>query len=312
MKEIEALSLAVLMGGPGHEREVSLASGKGVASALRSICREVVEVDVTGNDVTMPDQCDMAFNVVHGTFGEDGQIQRILDQQSVLYTGEGVEASEAAFDKTISKGLFTAAGVATPHYALRRPGQQLEFKLPCVIKAPRQGSSVGVFIAKDEASAAEALREVAKLDKVILLEEFVTGRELTVGVLGRSPLPVIEIIPQDGFYDFRNKYPFLKPGGGAQHVCPAKLSKREEDAVKSLALAACDALQVEVYCRVDVLLPASGLPTVLEINTIPGMTEASLLPEAAGVAGISYPELCRQIIQLSIARFERLGGPDDL
>ncbi len=307
MKEIEAMTVAVLMGGPGEEREVSLASGRGVCGALKDVCARVIELDIDNDTPELPAGCDLAFNVVHGTFGEDGQLQRVLEQQGVPYTGEGVAASEAAFDKIISKKLFSAAGVNSPEYAIRKPGEALDFDLPCVIKAPRQGSSVGVFIARDEAAAEDALVQAGKLDNEILLEEFVAGRELTVGVLGRETLPVIEIIPQEGFYDFRNKYPFLSPGGGAQHVCPANLSAAEQSAVESIALAACDALNVEVYCRVDVLLPDNGIPSVLEINTIPGMTEASLLPEAAAVAGISYSELCRRIILLSLERIQREG-----
>jgi D-alanine-D-alanine ligase len=168
-----------------------------------------------------------------------------------------------------------------------------------VIKAPRQGSTVG------EADGVEkAMREAAKYDHELLVEKFVTGRELTIGILGNQALPIIEIIPKGGFYDFTNKYPFLNPsaGGSAEHVCPAAIPASETAAIQELSLRAHRALGLQVYSRVDVLLPGEGAPTVLEVNTIPGMTEASLLPEAAGVAGIGYAELCARIIALSAAR----------
>ncbi|MGZ5019410.1 MAG: D-alanine--D-alanine ligase, partial [Chthoniobacterales bacterium] len=170
-----------------------------------------------------------------------------------------------------------------------------------VIKAPKQGSTVGVYIVQEEAELAYALQDAAEYDARGWVEEFSSGRELTIGVLGDQALPIIEIIPKGGVYDFTNKYPFLNPsaGGAAQHVCPANIPDEETRAIQELALRAHRSLGLRVYSRVDVLLPENGEPTVLEVNTIPGMTEASLLPEAAGVAGISYPQLCARIIALS-------------
>ncbi len=287
--------IAVLMGGPGSEREVSLATGAGVAKALRSLGAKVSEVDVRGPEFDLPNETELAFIAVHGTFGEDGQIQRILETRGVSYTGEDVEGSEAAFDKIISKEKFEAAGVTTP--ADERP----TMSLPLVIKAPKQGSTVGVYIVKEPNELANALREAAKYDERLLVEKFIPARELTIGVLGEVALPILEIIPKGGFYDFTNKYPFLNPsaGGGAQHVCPAQIPEKETRAIQELALRAHRSLGLKVYSRVDIMLPETGQPTVLEINTIPGMTEASLLPEAAGVAGIGYAELCARIIELS-------------
>jgi D-alanine-D-alanine ligase len=165
---------------------------------------------------------------------------------------------------------------------------------------------VGVVIVKNERELESAMAEVAKYARELLVEKFVQGRELTIGILGGEALPILEIIPKGGFYDFNNKYPFLNPqaGGGAQHVCPAKIDKEKTREIQELALRAFHALGLQVYGRVDVLLPEDGAATVLEINTIPGMTEASLLPEAAAAAGISYPDLCLRIIELSRAREE--------
>jgi D-alanine-D-alanine ligase len=296
--------IAVLKGGPSAERDVSLATGAGVAKALRSLGTEVTEVDVRGDDFELPNETELAFIALHGTFGEDGQVQQILEDRGVAYTGEGVEESRIAFDKILSKRNFDAAGVPTPAWEVITKGQQPTLTLPYVIKAPKQGSTVGVYIVKEESGLTKALQDAAEYDERLLVEKFIPGRELTIGVLGELALPIIEIIPKGGFYDFTNKYPFLNPtaGGAAQHVCPANLPDDQTRAIQDLALRAHRSLGLGVYSRVDVMLPENGEPTVLEINTIPGMTEASLLPEAAGVAGISYAQLCLRIIELSRAR----------
>jgi len=298
--------IAVLMGGPGSERDVSLATGRGVAKALRSLGAEVAEIDVHDEHFELPDDVDLAFLTIHGTFGEDGQLQRILEQRGIAYTGDGVEASANAFDKIRSKKKFRERGVTTPHWQVVKAGQRPTIPLPIVVKAPRQGSTVGIFIVKNESELESAMAEATKYDRELLIEKFVPGRELTIGILGDQALPILEIIPKGGFYDFTNKYPFLNPGagGGAEHVCPAKIPEDETRAIQELALRAHRSLGLQVYSRVDVLLPENGAATVLEVNTIPGMTEASLLPEAAAAAGINYVDLCARIIALSRARTE--------
>ncbi|MDQ6810246.1 MAG: D-alanine--D-alanine ligase [Verrucomicrobiota bacterium] len=298
-------NIAVLMGGPGSERDVSLATGRGVAQALRSLGAEVTEVDVEGPDFTLPEGTELAFIALHGTFGEDGQVQEILESRGVPYTGEGVVGSRTAFDKILSKEKFREQAVATPYWQVIAEGQRPTIPIPYVIKAPRQGSTVGISIVKNEKEVGAALADALKYDRELLVEKFIPARELTVGVLGEQALPIIEIIPpKGGFYDFTNKYPFLNPsaGGGAQHVCPAMLSEEQTQEIQQLALRAHRALGLCVYSRVDVMLPEEAEPTVLEVNTIPGMTETSLLPEAAAAAGISYPQLCERIVQLSRAR----------
>lgn len=296
--------IAVLMGGPGSEREVSFATGKGVVNALRSLGAEVTEVDVKGPDFELPSEIELAFLTIHGTFGEDGQVQRILEERGIAYTGDGVGPSELAFDKIRSKEAFRDHGVTTPYWQIVSVGQRPTIPIPFVIKAPREGSTVGVHIIKNEREIDAAMADAATFAQEILVEKFIAGRELTIGILGDQALPIIEIIPKGGFYDFTNKYPFLNPaaGGGAEHVCPAKIPDEQTRAIQDLALRAHRSLGLEVYSRVDVILPDDDEPTVLEINTIPGMTEASLLPEAAAVAGIGYPELCARIIELSRKR----------
>ncbi|HEX4666036.1 MAG TPA: D-alanine--D-alanine ligase [Chthoniobacterales bacterium] len=295
--------IAVLKGGPGSERAVSLASGAGVAKALRSLGSIVTETDLEDSNFVLPDETEIAFIAIHGTFGEDGQLQQILEDRGIPYTGEGVDESRLAFDKIPAKQKFTEHGVTTPHWENIRVGQEPTLPLPYVIKAPRQGSTVGVYIVKEESQVAPALSEAAQYDNELLIEQFIPGRELTIGVLGELALPVLEIIPKSGFYDFNNKYPFLNPqgGGGAEHVCPAQIPGELTGKIHDLALLATRSLGLKVYSRVDVILSQQNEPFVLEINTIPGMTEASLLPEAAAAVGISYPELCARIIELSLA-----------
>jgi D-alanine-D-alanine ligase len=299
--------IAVLMGGPGSERDVSLATGRGVSKALRSLGAEVVDVDVHDEHFALPKDVDLAFITIHGTFGEDGQLQKILEERSVPYTGDGVEPSRAAFDKILSKEKFREHNVVTPEWEVVEVGQRPTISVPLVVKPARQGSTVGVVIVKNASELDSAMAEAGKYDQKLLIEKFVSGRELTIGVLGDQALPILEIIPKGGFYDFNNKYPFLNPqgGGGAEHVCPAKIDPNKTKQIQEQALDAFRALGLVVYGRVDVLLPDSGEPFVLEVNTIPGMTEASLLPEAAAAAGINYVDLCARIIALSRARAER-------
>ncbi len=295
--------IAVLMGGPGSERAVSLATGAGVAKALRSLGAEITEIDVRDAQFEMRDDTEIAFNAIHGTFGEDGELQQILEDRGVAYTGEGVLESQLAFDKIASKEKFREHVVVTPDWEIIRVGQQPSLPLPYVIKPPRQGSTVGIQIVRQKAEAAAALSEAARYDDRLLIEKFIAGRELTIGVLGDLALPILEIIPKSGFYDFNDKYPFLNPsgGGGAEHVCPAKIPEGLTKGIQELALAAGRSIGLKVYARVDILLSPTDEPFVLELNTIPGMTETSLLPDAAAVAGISYPELCARIIELSLA-----------
>jgi len=299
--------IAVLMGGPGSEREVSLATGRGVSKALRSLGAEVVDVDVRDENFELSYDVDLAFLTIHGTFGEDGQLQQILEDRGVAYTGDGIEESRIAFDKILSKERFRENNVTTPYWQVVKSGQRPTIPLPIVVKPPRQGSTVGVVIVKNARELDSAVAEAAKYDGELLIEKFVPGRELTVGILGDQALPILEIIPKGGFYDFTNKYPFLNPqaGGGAEHVCPAKIDNDKTKEIQDLALKAYRALGLQVYSRVDVILSENNEPFVLEINTIPGMTEASLLPEAAAAAGISYVDLCTRIIELSRARSER-------
>lgn len=305
MSSLTHKRIAVLKGGPGSEREISHASAAGVVGALQKLGAEVVDIDIKDLNFELPQGIDFVFNMIHGAIGEDGQLQRELEKRGVSYTGEGVLGSELAFNKIKAKARFVERGVPTAQFEIIASGTTPSLPVPYVIKAPCEGSSVGVFIVKTEAEVAPAVKAAAPFAKELLVEQYVEGRELTIGILGDIALPIIEIKPRVGFYDFANKYPFLDASGksGADHYCPATLDEATTLHVQQTALAAHRALDLQVYSRVDVILRPTGEVVVIEINTIPGMTEASLLPEAARAAGIGYPELCERIAQLSLSRF---------
>jgi D-alanine-D-alanine ligase len=303
MTDLSGKTIAVLKGGPGSERAVSLKTAESVVEALLTLGAHVVEVDVTGPEFDVPADTLIAFNTIHGTFGEDGQLQAICEARGLRYTGAGVETSRIAFDKALTKEKFIAAGVPTPRSQIFRldGNDTLSIDLPLVVKPPREGSSVGVHIVRTPKELAAALADARRFGDDTLIEEFIEGKELTIGVLGDQVLPVIHIEPAEGFYDINNKYPWMSGTGKTLYHCPADLDEATTARVQAAALAAFKAAGTEVYGRVDCLLRADGSAFILEINTIPGMTSSSLLPKAAAAVGISFPELCHQIIELSLA-----------
>ncbi len=303
MKELKKdTKIALLMGGPGSEREVSLASGNAVLEALKEEgFTQVTPVTVDAGRPAIPEGTELCYNIIHGTYGEDGGLQAYLEEQGIPYTGAGSKTSRECFDKVLTKKAFVAAGVPTPKSETITAGQLPAMGVPCVIKPPCEGSSVGVEIVRETADLPAAVAASAKFGKELLVEEYIAGKELTVAILDGVALPVVHICPRDGFYDYRNKYPSMNKGAaGSDYICPADISEADTQAVQAAALAAYKALQVEVYGRVDVLLTEDGRPYVLEINTIPGMTGSSLFPKAAKAAGISYGELCTRIAELSL------------
>lgn len=305
MHPLNTLHIAVLAGGPGSEREVSLASAKGVVGALEGRVGKVTLVDVHGPDFELPAGTDLAFNVIHGTFGEDGQLQAEMERRGIPYTGARRVSSETAFDKVLSKKRFLDAGVITPASEVIRASKSDQpsaaIGIPCVVKPPREGSSVGVHLVRSAEQWPAAFADAAKFSDDLLVEELISGKELTVGIVGDQVLPVIHIQPRSGFYDISNKYPWMTGQGGTDYFCPADLPEAVTQAVQSEALKAHRSLGIEVYSRVDVLLRESdSKPFVLEVNTIPGMTQSSLLPKAAAAVGMDYGNLCLKIIELSL------------
>ncbi len=301
------LKIAVAMGGPGSEHEVSMASGRAVLGALLEAGCNAEELVVSEHAICPGDDVDVVFNTIHGTFGEDGGLQRLLDERGVSYTGAGAVSSELAFDKILSKQRFLEAGVPTPMSEMVDCSDGFKMPsmaLPYVVKPPREGSSVGVHICKTADEARLAMEDAVKFSDDVLIEEYVEGKELTVGVLDGEVLPVVHIAPRSGFYDMSNKYPWMTGDGGTDYYCPADLSAEVTEAVQAAALAAHRSLGIEVYSRVDVLLDGEDRPYVLEANTIPGMTASSLLPKSAEQAGYGFADLCMKIVDLSM-RAER-------
>lgn len=296
--------LAVLAGGTSCEREISLISGKAVYDALSELGYPVIFVDARGDFAgrLRQENVTFAFIALHGTFGEDGQVQRLLEGEGIAYTGPSPEASERAFDKAFAQEQFQKEGVRVPPFFILRSSseipKELPFKVPVVVKPARSGSSVGITLVKERARLEEAVREAFRYSDAVLVDRYIPGRELTVGILGDEPLPVVEVIPHREFYDFEAKYRDAE----TRYEFPAKLTETQRSAVVEEAVKAYRALGLEVLSRVDLILDAEGLPHVLEINTVPGLTPKSLLPKAARAAGIHFPELCVKIMTLSMAK----------
>jgi D-alanine-D-alanine ligase len=297
------MKVAVLRGGVGREREVSLESGRCVAEALVEGGLDVVASDIRPDDMSVLDRSDVDvfFIALHGEFGEDGGLQQILQDRDLVYTGCGPEASRLAFDKVAGKRLFAAAGVnVAPSLEFRREEdlQSLDGRLRAlgerlVVKPVRQGSSVGVYVVSNGEGALDAARKVVREFGDGMIESFIHGREITVGVLDHTALPIIEIRPKVGFYDYHAKYVDDQTQYLFDTVEDPKIRHRIEEA----ALACFNALKCRDFARVDFILTDDGVPWALEVNTIPGFTTHSLLPKAAGKIGLSMSDLCVRIVR---------------
>jgi D-alanine-D-alanine ligase len=288
--------VAVLMGGTSAEREVSLVTGGAVIGALRSRGVDAVAVD-TAEDWwarLRAERPAAAFIALHGRGGEDGTIQGALALMGIPYTGSGVMASALAMDKILSKRVFVACGVPTPPFAALAPGESAPppgLPLPWVVKPSREGSTVGIGIVREPGEFPAALAAARAHDPWVLVEGFIPGGDLTVGVLGGEPLAAVQIVTETGFYDYRTKY----VTGASSYLCPAPLTPQATAELRGLAAAACRALRTAGAARVDVR-GEPGSFTVLEVNTVPGMTPSSLLPKSAAACGIDFPELVMRML----------------
>jgi D-alanine-D-alanine ligase len=293
------LNITVMLGGPSAEREVSLRSGAGVANALRSLGHTVNEVDPKDGTFVLPNKTEVVFLALHGTYGEDGVVQQELDKLGVPYTGCDSEASRLAFDKVLTKQRCIENGIPTAKFVVVESEKMpwpMGWQPPVVVKPVRQGSSVGLQFVDRVADWSDALREAFRYDSQLLAEEKIIGRETTVGILADAALPVVEVRPKSGGYDYRNKY----IAGNTDYFCPADFDPATTRAIQDAALGAFRAIGGRDYARVDVMVRANGDPIVLEVNTLPGMTETSLLPKAAAAAGMNYSELCQKMIDLAL------------
>ena len=299
------LTIAVLLGGPSAEREVSLRSGAAMAKALRSLGHVVHEVDPLPGALELPEGTDVAVLALHGTYGEDGTVQAELDQLGVPYTGCGVVASLFAFDKVVTKRRCILAGVPTADFTVFNSAAAAwpeGWQPPVVLKPTRQGSSVGLQFVDATADFPRSLAESLRFGGEVVMEKRIVGRETTVGILDGQALPVVEVRPKQGAYDYTNKY----TAGRTEYLCPAPFDAATTARIQEAALGAFRSIGGRDYGRVDVMVRADGSPVVLEVNTLPGMTETSLLPKAAAAAGIGFSELCQRMVDLAL----RPGRPD--
>jgi len=305
----QRLKIVVMLGGPSAEREVSLRSGAGVVKALRSLGHTVFEIDPKEKQFVLPKETDVVFIALHGTYGEDGTIQQQLEKSGVPYTGCRVQASRIAFDKVLTKERLIETSVPTAKFVvvnLEKAPLPKNLQLPLVVKPVRQGSSVGLQFVERTEDWPKAVAEALKFDSEALVEEKIIGRETTVGILGGKVLPVVEVRPKSGAYDYKNKY----TAGCTEYFCPADFDLATTKKIQEAALGAFRAVGGRDYARVDVMVRSNGEPVVLEVNTQPGMTKTSLLPKAAAAAGISYEELCQGMIDLALKRKNDADKPD--
>lgn len=300
--------IAVLMGGRSAEREVSLNTGAQVSAALRATGYDVVEIDTQETTFIRELQDarpDAVFICLHGRFGEDGTVQGLLELLGMPYVGSGVLASALAMDKVLSKHLFVQAGIATPEYVALRRGDIIDLDAieaaigpKSVVKPANEGSAIGVTIVHGPGELPAAIEEAFRFDDSVLVERFVDGVEVTVGVLGNADpvaLPTLEIVPEHEFYDYESKY---VPGLSA-HIIPARVSEEARAECQRLSLAAHECLGCRGMSRSDTIVTPEGDVLLLEVNTIPGMTSTSLLPDAARAAGIEFPDLCERLVDLA-------------
>jgi len=297
------LKIAVLMGGIGEERHISIQSGNCVANALKKARFNVVTADIRpGNmDILDDDSIDVFFLALHGRFGEDGQLQQILEERALLYTGSGPAASRLAFDKMASKKAFVQAGVTTPtaiQFDNNTDTQEFEKQLlslqdKYVVKPVRQGSSVGISIATNRHEAIAAAKKNCREFGDCMIEQFIPGKEITVSILENQTLPIIEIRSKTGFYDYQAKYIDEQ----TQYLFDTISDQALVEKVNKAALACFHALGCRHFARVDFVLGDDGTAYALEVNTIPGFTDHSLLPKAAAKAGLSMSQLCTKIIE---------------
>ncbi|OVE78432.1 hypothetical protein BVX98_00280 [bacterium F11] len=303
--------VAVLKGGWSRERAISLKTGQAVEQAFRRLGVRFASIDVQGNieEVLKKKNPHFAFLCLHGTFGEDGQVQNLLDRLKILYNGSGALASSLAMNKASSKALLQEIGVPTPPWVLvsknwflensmqaSKEARRLLAKGPVFIKPVDQGSAIGVTQVTRPHQLSQALTTCFSVSDQALVEGFIKGRELTVGILGSNPLPVVEIVPEHSFYDYHSKY----AKGGSRHLVPAHLSVRSARLAQKLALKTFRGLGCSAYGRVDIMMRPNGQMMVLEMNTLPGLTKVSLLPDAARASGIPFDELVLRIVAHSV------------
>ena len=300
--------IGVLMGGISHEREISLKTGAAILQALQEGGYHAVGIEVSSDIVKrlLHESIDVAFIALHGRWGEDGTVQGLLELLRIPYTGSGVLASALAMDKIKAKEIFLFHSIPTPEFITPQEGELEEppFPPPWVVKPASEGSTIGIGIVMDRKGLEEAVRNARGYDQQVLVEQFIEGKELTVGILEGEPLPVIEIAPRGGFYDYEAKY----SPGMTEYIVPAPISEEKQQEAQGLSLKAYHTLDCEGCARVDLRLSEHGEVFVIEVNTVPGMTETSLVPKAAAHVGISFPHLVEVILEEACLKIAEGAG----
>jgi D-alanine-D-alanine ligase len=298
--------VGVIMGGTSREREISMKTGRAILKALQEEGYDTVAIEVSADLVQriVAQPIDVAFIALHGRGGEDGTLQGLLELLQIPYTGSGVLASALAMNKIKAKEIFGYHGIPTPKFIPLQDGTVDEppFPPPWVVKPASEGSTIGIDIVMDRAGLAAAVQRARSYDQEVLIERFINGKELTVAILKGEPLPVIEIVPKKGFYDYQAKY----TPGQTEYICPARISDRQHAEVQRVGLKAYHALGCSGCARTDIFLNEKGEAFVIEVNTVPGMTETSLVPKAAAHVGISFNRLVEIILDDASVKIE--GG----
>jgi D-alanine-D-alanine ligase len=305
MTLVTTKKIGVLLGGLSSEREVSLASGNAILEALKEKGYHAVAIDV-GRDAAIRIHelgIDLAFIALHGKFGEDGAIQGMLEMMGIPFTGSGILASAVGMNKTVSKQVFRSRGLDVGPYEVIHTGEAEriakvidQIRYPVVIKPHSEGSSVGVSLVFKKEDVARAVELAFQYGREILVEKFIKGKEVQVGILGDRALGAIEIVPKRAFYDYAAKY----EQGMSDHFFPARIPEAVYNKTLEAGLAAHRAIGCRGYSRVDFIIDEKGVPYILEVNTLPGMTATSLLPEIARGVGISFPDLVEEILRLAL------------
>jgi len=287
--------VGVLKGGISSERKVSLESGSAIAQGLREGGYGVVEIDIESKDFRIPEGIEAVFIALHGCFGEDGEIQQRLAGMGIPFTGSGAESSRVSFDKVLTRERLEAGGIPVAKGEVVETADQRTIPVPLVVKPPREGSSVGCHLVFEEQDFKAAFEDASRFSADVLIEEYIPGRELTVGIVDGQVLPVVEIKPKAEWYSFEAKYESTDTG----YFCPAELEPERAGQLQAIALKTFESLGAEGFGRVDFRLSPQNEPFVLELNAIPGFTATSLLPKAAEAAGIGFSELCCRIMELA-------------
>ena len=310
----------MLRGGKSAERDVSMRSGEQVAKALRGRGHDITLVDLDANtwDVLRDGGFDCVFNALHGRLGEDGTVQGMLELLGLPYTGSGVLASALCMDKSRAGKVMAGAGLHVPEFDELEVKEGVaadvverlvsRFGLPLVIKPVREGSTIGLTIARDEDAVASGLVLAARYDRRVLVQRFAAGTEITVGVLATPELqvlPTLEIVSENPVYDYDAKY----TAGRSHHIIPARIPEAAREGASAAAARAFTELGCSGMARVDIIVDAAGTPWLLEVNTVPGLTELSLLPDAARAAGVAFDELCMRLVEHAVGRHQHHVGP---